>query len=355
MKSGRKLNNRSARDVGEDLVLGELLGGTRMIAASLAHGRELLSTVDEYVTNQSRFDRQSRVNLRYEVVEVTPKIFLDYVSSQVMAWSDDEIASLKEIVASMAKKLALLDVTLPEEVWVVKTSGLEEGYAAYTRLMNVIALPNNMVGSLQTTVNYGDPLHPASDTSYLEDVITHECFHIFSKNNSERRFALYDLVGYASTGAPVPLPDTPWGPASAHDTVPMLKITNPDTPVLNVYIELEVPEVPGGGTGTLVKRPLLPVLLASGPYEGGIFFDYLAWWFLAIEQCRGAWVPVLDDSGRPLFYKSEPLMPQYLKMIGLNMTGELFHPDEILAQNFVLVVNQPSLGLLTEMRSILAP
>jgi hypothetical protein len=81
----------------------------------------------------------------------------------------------------------------------------------------------------------------------------------------------------------------------------------------------------------------------------------LAWWFLAIETCRGAWVPVLDDSGRPLFYKSEPLMPQYLKMIGLNMTGELFHPDEILAQNFVLVVNQPSLGLLTEMRSILAP
>jgi hypothetical protein len=48
-------------------------------------------------------------------------------------------------------------------------------------------------------------------------------------------------------------------------------------------------------------------------------------------------------------------MPQYLKMIGRNMTGELFHPDEILAQNFVLVVNQPSLGLLTEMRSILAP
>ena len=40
-------------------------------------------------------------------------------------------------------------------------------------------------------------------------------------------------------------------------------------------------------------------------------------------------------------------MPEYLALVTANFTQEIFQPDEILAQNFVLVANQPSLDILS--------
>jgi hypothetical protein len=340
-----------------DTVVGQLPGGTKVVAASLRTGQRLLTTPDEFVNSQSRFDRQSRVNLAYDVVEVTQAIYLDYVSSQVMDWSDEEKASLKTILESVAGKFAVLSFTLPETVYLVKTSGQEEGYAAYTRAKNVITLPANMVASLETSANYGDPLHPANDVTYLENVVIHECFHIFSKNNPTRRDALYALVNYHPTGNEVELPAIPWGPKGSGWTMRDFKITNPDAPKLDVYIEMVVPLMPGKKSGTLVKRPLLPLLLANGLYAGGLFFSYLQWLFMVIEQdSQGRWIPTMTSANQPILYQSsdKKLMAQYFELIGRNITGEIFHPDEIIAQNFVLVANEPSLTLLSEINTVLS-
>ena len=43
---------------------------------------------------------------------------------------------------------------------------------------------------------------------------------------------------------------------------------------------------------------------------------------------------------------SSDLMGQYMELVGGNITEEIFHPDEILAQNFVLAVSQPDLAIL---------
>jgi hypothetical protein len=102
-------------------------------------------------------------------------------------------------------------------------------------------------------------------------------------------------------------------------------------------------------------RPLVPALIATGPYTGGSFFDYLEWWFLALVGGPGQWSVALDTNGRPIAYTSASLMGQYLQIIGRNFTSELFHPDEILAQNWVLVATQPSLGLLVDIAETLAP
>jgi hypothetical protein len=348
----------TSRDGAGDTPLGTLPPHTQVVAASVDTGRERLTAVDAFVQNQSPFDHQARVNLEASVVDVTRDIYLNYVRSQVMPWSDDDIASLKQIIADMATKFAPLSLGLPGTLYLVKTSGQEEGFAAYTRGMDTISLPENMVASLQTTPNYGDPLHPAQSLTYLEDVIIHECFHIFSKNNPAPRERLYALVHYKPTGAPVELPSVPWPDASSPGKMPDFKITNPDTPSLDTYIEMEVQENPHDGASVLVRRPLLPILMASGPYVGGIFFDYLQWYFMAIEQGpNGAWRPLMGKDGRPVLYRMSPanqaLWQQYLQLIGRNLTGELFHPDEILAQNFVFVATQPTLSLLTGMSGIL--
>jgi hypothetical protein len=210
-----------------------------------------------------------------------------------------------------------------------------------------------MVASVQTATSYGDPLHPADDLSYLQNVVIHECFHLFSKNHPEVRRRLYELVHYRILGNAIALPDVPWG-AAAHASMRELKITNPDEPDLDVCIELVVPSDPPQPTSSPIRRPLAPILLATGPYEGGMFFEYLQWWFLAIEQDpAGQWVPVIGASGRPVMYESAPLMAQYLALVGSNFTQEIFEPDQILAQNFVLIANQPSLNLLTAIGGIL--
>ncbi len=342
---------RAAMPAAPDSVIGTLPGGTEVVAASLELGRSLLTTVDDYVSQQSPFDRQARLNLRREVAEVTQGIYLDYVASQVMAWSALELQALKTIVGAMGRLFASLSLQLPAKVFLVKTSGQEEGYAAYTRRKDTIVLPANMVASVETAASYGDPLHPANDLSYLQDVMVHECFHLFSKNHPAHRARLYEHIHYRCTGTPVQLPDVPWGPPGTRATMSDLKITNPDEPGQDVYIEMQVPAVPGQPHGPLVQRALMPLLLARSPYAGGVFFEYLEWWFMAIAPTPGGqWAPVSGPDGRPLMYESAPLMAQYLSLVSGNFTQEIFQPDEILAQNFVLVANQPSIDILAFMR-----
>ena len=54
-------------------------------------------------------------------------------------------------------------------------------------------------------------------------------------------------------------------------------------------------------------------------------------------------VPILGDNERPGMYKGAPLMSQYLTLGSANFTQKSFQPDEILAQNCMLITNKPSL------------
>lgn len=331
-------------------VLGTLPNGGQVIAATAAQGIELLTTIDDFVQRQSRFDRHARLSLSFGVADITRDMYLDYVASQVLEWSAAELDQLTLIVADLATALAGFEFDLPAPIHLVKTSGQEEAHAAYTRNLDTIVLPANMVNSLWLPADFGDPLHGGGSRAYLRGVIVHECFHLFSKNNVSRREKLYELVGYRMTGDEIDLPDVPWPDAASPNTMPELKITNPDTPRLDVVIDLEIP----GGDGDTTA--VTPVLLASGPYQGGSFFAVLQWYFMQVEERDGSWAAVLDDVGRPIMQIVEPgseILVNYERRIGHNFTNELFHPDEVLAQNWTLVATEPSLDLLTRMAATL--
>lgn len=61
----------------------------------------------------------------------------------------------------------------------------------------------------------------------------------------------------------------------------------------------------------------------------------------------------IGTDGNALMYASTPLIPQYLGLVGRNFMNEIFHPDEIAAQNFVLVADQPSMGFVVAMGGVL--
>lgn len=322
-----------------------LAGGTQVVAADADTAARLLTTPDAYIAAQSPFDRSARLGLPQASLEVTPQLFLDYLSTQVLGWSGDEIASLTRIMVRVKPVLAGIDAALPETVWLVKTTGREEGAAAYTRRTDTIVLPAGKVASLYTPPPGGDALHPGQSDGYLAGIVTHEFFHILSKNNPDWRGRLYGLVHYRLLPNAIELPDHPWADGLS---MRALAITNPDAPLLNVAIDL----VPPGG-----DRPvaMTPVLISSAAYRRGSFFDTLEWLFLAVaEGPDGQWAPV-RAAGKPVTYPAKDLRAQYLDLVGHNFGEEIFHPDEILAQSFVTAAGLPSLPLLGRIHDAIWP
>ena len=86
-----------------------------------------------------------------------------------------------------------------------------------------------------------------------------------------------------------------------------------------------------------VATPVTPVLLgAADRYDvakGGEFFQQMQFRLLVLDEKEGRFQP--GESPRLL----EPSQaPDYLEQIGRN-TGYVIHPEEILAENFVQLVN----------------
>lgn len=320
----------------KDQKVGRILGKTDVIAVGLDLARELITSRDDFIRSQSTFDRQARMRIPLAAQKVTLKDYLTFLKTQVRPWTTTDIADLKQVFTSIAAKFKGLTFNLPDQVYLVKTSGVEEAFSAYTRRHDVIVMPEDFLAPMER--GGGTALHPSAGMIKTENIYIHEFFHLFSKNNPGIRHKLYADIHYRQCKKPVTLPDVPWNGRP----MPTMKLTNPDTPTLNVAIDL-VP--PGGGEPT----PYLPVLLANAPYESGLFFNDMDWVFLAIEEVAPAdWRVRLDKKGQPHILKGndKKVKAQYMKKIGRNITSELFHPDEVLAQNFVLAINEPSLQLL---------
>lgn len=316
---------------------------TELMACGLKDARDRISTPDTAVESQSPFDRCARVGLPQSGRPVPQDMYLDFLSTQVMEWDAFEIDQLREIVKNLRPIFETIGMNLPSQVWLIKTTGREEAAAAYTRHLDTIALPSNMVASLMELPPGGDSLHPAHSTAYLAGIVTHELFHIMSKNNPGVRAKLYGELGFTELSAPLDLP---------HDAAPCglpyneLKITNPDAPLLNVSINL----VPSGGT---TEVAMVPALVSRAPYTGGAFFETLDWIFFELDHTKSSWQR--DGEGRVIVHQSGPLMRQYYAKIGRNLSEELFHPDEILAQSFVIAAKEPSLRLLTRLSDTIWP
>ncbi|WP_354637849.1 hypothetical protein [Kitasatospora camelliae] len=341
-----------------------VIAGSVVHAASVPTGRRLLGSRDAFVAQQSPFDRRARLDLRAgtgsatEATAVTEEQYLEHAASQVLTWEDAETAALRTVVAEIDHLLAGWSFFLPETLHLVKTTGREEGRTAHTRHLHTVVLPaGELAGALRPPTG-GDPPQARRTTVALRDLLVRALFHLISKNNPNLREELYALVGYARTGRAVALPDVPWPEADSPATMADLRITHPDAPELDVYVTLKVTDRhgDGGGPGAEQERALLPVLLADRPYDGGSLVDYRAWHFLAIEQTADGWAAASDGHGRPLTYpmsRRSGLWWQYLDRIGRNATTGLHHPEEILAENFLLSALVPTPTLLSEIDAVL--
>jgi hypothetical protein len=214
------------------------------------------------------------------------------------------------------------NLPLPSVVTFVKTTGLEEGRAAYCRGASVI-LPENVLGE---------------QSDQLRTTVYHELFHVFSSHHPELRARLYAIVGF-EPGPEIALPPD----------LARRRLTNPDAPRLDAFIRVRV-----DGKST----PVTPLLLGkSDLYDekvGGPFFRQMDFRLLVLEESGRGMVPARSAAGAPRLLPPQDA-PDYVERVGRN-TEYIIHPEEILADNFVLLVDGakvPSPAILEKLGAVL--
>lgn len=267
--------------------------------ASVEKAREILGTSDEFTKTVSKFDKQSRMRLAEEPSE---KAFLEFIQKEAVAWDAEHQENLETVLRSVARRLKNAKLVFPKTVWLICTTGSEEGNAAYTR-QNAVILPRNTLNRQRDS---------------LERLMLHELFHVLSRHDETRRRLLYKAIGFT------PVENFRYAVSLAGR-----RITNPDAP--NVAYAMKLPL---GDEKTVMAVPITYSSKTEfDPEKDGSFFQSLMFRMAVIEQNEGQW-RVAENEGRPVVFDARKL-PAFFEKVGKN-TSYILHPDEILADNFVL-------------------
>lgn len=282
--------------------------------ASPSEAAEILSRKDEFVQRLSDFDRAARVKTDKSVSEAE---FLRFVKANVSSWTNAERTKVEEAVGEIRPSLEDLPLTLPKTISFVKTTGGEEGGAFYTR---------------DTAIVFPESQLRVATSKQLRKTIAHELFHILSRENPVIREALYEAIGFQKC----PEVNFP-------TQLQRRKITNPDAPRNDHSIRLRLDGM------EIVAVPIL--FSSTEKYDvsrGGEFFNYLEFRFLVLQN---------GDSSRASDALTAPEnVSGFFEQVGRN-TDYVIHPEEILAENFALLVlndqNVKSPEILQRIRAIL--
>ncbi|MBN1974738.1 MAG: hypothetical protein JW787_13950 [Sedimentisphaerales bacterium] len=313
------ISNRQQREQADKAESGiEFYKDTKIIFAPVEKAQIILTAKDDYINSQTAFDRRIRLNKEEPVSE---KEYLDFLSEQVLSWNESEKVRIEVIIKNLAYRIKKYDLNLPPEIMLIKTTGKEEGSAAYCR-GNAVVLPLNLLNQ---------------QGQALDTLIVHELFHIYTKNNLDKREALYGVINFKKCGK-----------AELPRRLLDIEITNPDVPTERYCIELQHE----GGSIKVIPMLTLPDFDVK---KGRAFFRYLRLRLVEVEKINDEYKYKRNDSGEPVVYDTKEL-PDYPKKVGEN-TGYLIHPEEILADNFAMMVmgRQPvkSKWVIDKMQSML--
>jgi ketosteroid isomerase-like protein len=268
----------------------ELDKRTRLRPLTRLEGQKVIVEEDEFIRRLSPLDRQLRLHTR-EPVDTAR--FLEHAHAQVLEWKPEQLKRLREAAYVVQRRLQKveIDLDLPPVIFVILTTGLEEGMnrpVAYVRGSSIFVSQ----GAL------------ARDLSHL---LGHELFHVYTRKHADKRTQLYKSIGFEKEPA-FRLP-TALEPS---------RITNPDEMYFEQKVKVEHE-----------RKPLwvIPVLLATGAYTTGDFYDYLDVRWATVAQTP------------PRLLRADQLEGLQAR-VGRN-TEQVLGPEEVLAENFALAI-QPA-------------
>ena len=266
--------------------------------ASVETGQGILGKNDEFIQRLSPFDRASRLKTDRNV---SKSEFVRFAISQVRCWEAGDKTKILEAFDRIQPKLGELSLSWPRTVHLIKTSGKEEGYAAYTRERAIVIPEVKLTLSIEK----------------LSQLAAHELFHILSRYNPVIRDRLYLAIGFErchDTELPINLTNR--------------RITNPDAPLNAHCIRIQYQCQPFWA---------LPVLFSKNdrydPKQGETFFQYLQFRLMLVRTVEGDLH--VGTSPHKLVKVNE--VSGFFEQVGKN-TNYIIHPEEIIADHFALIV-----------------
>jgi hypothetical protein len=272
--------------------------------ATIDEGRKILTARDEFVQVLSPFDRGAALKTDRDVAE---KDYLAFVGRSVLDWTEADKEALAPTLNAVKAGLGRYPLPFPKTVYLIKTTGEEEGDAPYTR-SDAIILPKSHLTRAQK-----------ADA----ELIYHELFHVLSRTNPDLKEKLYAAIGFRKCDE-VNLPGD----------LKSRRITNPDGPRNDHCIAVEV-----------AGRPVwaVPILFSDAerydPNRGGSFFDYMQFRFLVVPRDGNSPPARMPPAGQEAKLVEQKELTGFFEQIGRN-TEYTIHPDEILADNFASLMMQ---------------
>lgn len=284
---------------------------SKIIFADFNSAKSLVGQADVYSNLLTSFDIQAKVKY---IGEPNVKKYLLNAQKYLYSWLGYEIEYLKRLIKSTELKIKdrQYRFTLPNEIVIIKSAMHEEGGANGFTRENYIVLNLN---------------------SLSQHLFEHELFHIISRYNPEKVEKAYNILGFSKCNEiKIPSPFTD------------LKITNPDAPFNNFYINLKYNEK---------DIEAIMLLYSKKNYSGGRFFSYLTKGLLLIEGKSNK--KVIMSGGTPVILTYDEV-DNLFQQIGTN-TGYNIHPEEITSDHFIMALNKqtnlPNQNLVDQLTSVL--
>lgn len=292
------------------------LGPTTVRFATLAEAREEMAREDDWMAAAGAFQRSAALKVERPV---TLGEFREALARAALDWTPQEAQRWERAVRALVPRFDALGIRLPPTVLLVLNDGSTDELP-HTR-GQAIFLPRGLALAQPD-----------------EDVMAHELFHVLSRHDPALATRIYALYGFE------PAPPLEW-PHSWE----AVRLANPDAPLHRHAIAFQ-------HEGRAVRA--MPVLVARSTRlaPGQTIMDVLdvRLLLLAPHEPGSPSRALLKDGGEPEWLPAFRT-PAYIERTGRN-TGYLFHPEEIAADNFTLLVNgRPARnpGLLRQLETLL--
>lgn len=278
-----------------------------------------LSSDDDFTRTLSDLDRKGRME---EVNDVSNDAFLRFLGRQARAWTGPEVNKVRGALEKLGPRLEELGVKLPAKIQIIKSSGQEQFNEPYTR-RTALVLPAVFLARTPANV--------------MSSTLANELFTLMTRNDPAMQAKLYALIGFKQTGEPS-LPRR-WSDR---------QFTEPDFPRNDASVEV-----------TFQRRAVrvIPLLLSKDKlYDPRRTPDVTKTidLRLAVLDEQNPTALKLGTGDEPVFLDPRQVTG-YPGQATANTTHNR-HPQEVLADNFALLVLQrkvPNQKLLDDMAAVI--
>ena len=232
-----------------------------------------------------------------------------FLKTEVLDFTEEEVLFCKNVFSEIIPQLEELHIDIfPKNLQLIKLKGNHYGSGAFYTREKTILIPKEILKEKQ----YG---------SFYETML-HEIFHIYSRYHPERRKALYELIGFKKLEESNVL--------SMDASLKNKLLLNPDGIDGNYFIELKE------DGKSLFAVPILVANSLGFEKNKSEFFDYLQFNLYPIQSPFESSIKVFSqDDGTSRINLDE--VEGFYEQIQRN-TNYIIHPDEILADNFIFLV-----------------